>query len=85
MRPEKLCSELFAISEIESVAIDIINEYEHDLIKEKMADVFSKPLNLEETLESVESDIRLCRGLIKRVMQYCDKRRNEVYGISSTK
>lgn len=88
MRQEQLTSKLFTISEVEKVVISIIEEYEHDIVKEKMFKVFeqlSEQAEFEKTLEIVESDIHLCRGLARRVTAYCNKRRDEAYGITSTK
>lgn len=88
MRQESLTAELFTISEVESVVLSIIEEYEHDIVKEKMAKVFeqlSEQAEFEKTLETVEYDIHLCRGLARRVMAYCNKRRDETYDATSTK
>jgi len=88
MKHNELTNNLINVTELSNVVCGIIEEYEHDLIKEKMAKVFenlSEQAEFEKTLESVESDIRLCRGLARRVTEYCEKRRDELYSIRSTK
>lgn len=88
MKHIELTNNLVNLNELSNVVCGIIEEYEHDLVKEKMAKVFnqlSEQVEFEKTLESVESDIRLCRGLARRVVEYCDKRRDELYGIRSPK
>lgn len=88
MRQEQLTAELITLSEVEKVVISIIEEYEHEIVKKKMTKIFeqlSERAEFEKTLEAVEYDIHLCRGLARRVTAYCNKRRDETYGITSTK
>mgnify|MGYP007101917744 CR=1 FL=1 len=88
MKHDGLTDNLLNLNELSNVVCGIIEEYEHDLVKEKMAKVFSQlseQAEFEKTLESIESDIHLCRNLARRVVEYCEKRRDELYGIRSTK
>ena len=88
MHLKSTSSELFIINEMESKIIDILDDIERETIRTKLNDIFKNDLSQSETenkLRDIESDIRLCREICSRIVDYCDKRRTDFCKGSSTK
>lgn len=85
MKNTKLDNALLIINHMENVMLQVISEYEHDLVRDDMDSVFDQIRELDEILDLVETDIRICKGLEKKVMLACERLREKAIKEASTK
>lgn len=85
MKNTKLENALFIINHTENVMLQVISEYEHDLVRDDMESVFDQIHELEEILDVVENDVRICKGLEKKVFECCERLREKAIKETSTK